>query len=149
MTCNSDLFADDTVFHHHIANTSDCEQLLLIASKWRNGWLVTLKPAKSEVLHVSRKNDPLLYRYSSNNELAAVDQRKHLGVWLESFLFWNYHINSICAKAKKLLGLIIRRTFGYSNKSRIAIAFKSLVKPILEYACPAWNPHLVKHVKSI
>ena len=24
-----------------------------------------------------------------------------------------------------------------------------LVRPILEYACPVWNPHLVKHIHSI
>ena len=46
MTCNSDLFADNTVFHHQIAHTGDCEQLqqdLLIASKWCNRWLITLR----------------------------------------------------------------------------------------------------------
>jgi len=77
-----------------------------------------------------------------------VDHHKHLGVWLESTLSWDYHIKSICAKSNKILGLI-RRTFGYSNKTAIKIAFRSLVRPILEYACPVWNPYLVKHKKAI
>ena len=50
--------------------------------------------------------------------------------------------------ANKALGLI-KRTFGYSNKTGIKTAFKALVIPILEYACPVWNPYLVKHTKAI
>ena len=72
----------------------------------------------------------------------------YLGLWLESSLSWDYHINSTCAKASKVLGLI-KRTFGFSNKTGIKTAFKALVIPILEYACPVWNPYLVKHTKAI
>ena len=46
VTCNSDLFADDTVLHRVINNRSDCELLqedLSPASKWCKSWLVTLK----------------------------------------------------------------------------------------------------------
>lgn len=43
-----------------------------------------------------------------------------------------------------MLGLI-KRTFGYSNKTGIKTAFKAVVLPILEYAFPVWNPYLVKH----
>ena len=47
-----------------------------------------------------------------------------------------------------VLGLI-RGTFGSSNAVGIATAFEALVRPILEYACPVWNPYLVKHVHAI
>lgn len=93
--------------------------------------------------------NPIRCQYSLNNILLPeVDHHKHLGLWLESSLSWDYHINSICAKANKVLGLI-KRTFGYSNKTGIKTAFKALVIPILEYACPVWNPYLVKHTKAI
>ena len=29
------------------------------------------------------------------------------------------------------------------------LAFIALVRPILEFACPVWNPYLVKHIHSI
>ena len=31
----------------------------------------------------------------------------------------------------------------------IKTAFIALVRPIMEYACPVWNPYLVKHIHSI
>ena len=34
----------------------------------------------------------------NNIVLPEVDHHKHLGLWLESSLSWDYHINSICAK---------------------------------------------------
>ena len=56
----------------------------------------------------------------------------------------DHQISSICANANMILGLITR-TFGSSNAVGIATAFKALVRPILEYACPVWNPYLAKH----
>ena len=77
-----------------------------------------------------------------------MDHHKHLGLWLESPLSRDYHINSICTKANKVLDLI-KRTFDYSNKTGIKTVFKALVIPILEYACLVWNPYLVKHTNAI
>ena len=62
-----------------------------------------------------------------------MDHHKHLGVWLESSLSWDYHIDYICAKGNKVLGLI-RRTFGSHNPEGVSTAYKTLVRPILEYA---------------
>ena len=56
--------------------------------------------------------------------------------------------NYINFKANRVLGLI-RRTFGSKDPVPIKTAFIALVRPILEYACPVWNPYLVKHIHSI
>ena len=85
----------------------------------------------------------------SNKPLSAVDHHKHLGVWLESSLSWDYHINYFCGKGNKVLGLIWR-TFGPNNSEGVDLtAYKTLVRPILEYGCQVWNPYLVKHVNNI
>ena len=42
-----------------------------------------------------------------------------------------------------MLGLL-KRTAGSKNKDIFSIPYKSLVRPILEYACSVWSPHLVK-----
>ena len=49
VTCNSDLFADDTVLHRLIDNRSDCDLLqedLSSASERCKSWLVTARPRR-------------------------------------------------------------------------------------------------------
>ena len=54
----------------------------------------------------------------------------------------------IVNKANKVLGLL-KRTVGSKNKEIFSMLYKSLVRPILEYACPVWSPHLVKDILAI
>ena len=52
-----------------------------------------------------------LYRHEyglSYKPLSAVEYHKHLSVWLDSSLSWDHHINYICGKVNKVLGLILR-----------------------------------------
>ena len=93
VNCNCELFADDSVLHRIIAK-------------------VTLKSEKCKVLHISKLKMPINHQDILNNHnLPAVKHHKHLGIWLDSSLSWDYHINSIYGKANRILGLI-RRTFG-------------------------------------
>ena len=109
-------------------------------------WKVTLNPEKCKTLHVTKSKCPLVYQYVINeNNLSAVDKHKHLGIWIESSLRWDAHRQG---KANRVLGLI-RRPFGPKDPVAIKTDFNALVRPILEYSCPVWNPYLVKHVHSI
>ena len=51
-------------------------------------------------------------------------------------------------KANKLLGLVFRAE-GSSNPGAFSTLYKSLVRPILEYAAAVWNPYLVKDVLAL
>lgn len=73
--------------------------------------------------------------------LSAINDHKHLGIWIESSLKWDSHINCIVGKANRVLGLI-RKTFGSKDFVAIKTAFKVFVRPILEYACHVWNAYL-------
>ena len=53
---------------------------------------------------------------------------------------WTPHVNNICAKANKTIGFL-KRNINISNKSIKEKAYKSLVRPTVEYASAAWNPH--------
>ena len=59
-----------------------------------------------------------------------------------------YKLYVYCAKANKVLGLV-RRTLGPNNSDGVSTAYKTLVRPVLEYGCQVWNQYLVKHIKSI
>ena len=47
-----------------------------------------------------------------------------------------------------MLGLI-KRSFTYMDESMFILLYKSLIRPILEYGAPVWNPHLIKHIKKL
>ena len=115
INCNCELFADDSVLHRIIAKVGYCHRLqedISRTSRWCSSWIVILESEKCKVLHISKLKMPINHQYILNNHnLPAVKHHKHLGIWLDSSLSWDYHINSIYGKANRILGLI-RRTFG-------------------------------------
>ena len=63
-------------------------------------------------------------------------------------LSWSNHVDVIVNKANKALGLL-KRAVDSKNKEIFSMLYKSLVRPILEYACPVWSPHLAKDILAI
>ena len=44
---------------------------------------------------------------------------------------------------------MIRRCFSNLTREKVIILYTSLVRPILEYASPAWNPYLKKDIQAL
>ena len=86
--------------------------------------------------------DPVYFM--DNKQLTITKLFKYLGVEIASTFSWDQHINTISAKAFSILGLI-KRTLYSAPKQVKVMAYTSLVRPILEYACEVWDPHLKKH----
>ena len=63
-----------------------------------------------------------------------------LGVTISDDLSWGPHINSITKKANQTLGFLIRNIMVH-NKDLKSVAYKTLVRPQLEYASTVWSPH--------
>ena len=51
-------------------------------------------------------------------------------------------------KARQRIG-IIRRCFTNLTKSKVKLLYQAIVRPILEYASPAWNPNLKKDIDNL
>ena len=71
-----------------------------------------------------------------------------MGITISSDLSWSEHVNATVNKANKLLGMVYRAE-GSSNSGTFSTLYKSLVRPILEYAAAVWNPYLVKDVLAL
>jgi ribonucleases P/MRP protein subunit RPP40 len=61
---------------------------------------------------------------------------------------FDYHVRHVVMKARSVAGRILR-SFSSRNTFVILPLFDSIVRPILEYATPVWNPGLAKHTKAI
>ena len=68
-----------------------------------------------------------------------VDRIKYLGVTITNDLRWNTHVGNICTKANRTLGFL-RRNISSCLRDVKEMAYKGLMRPILEYGSPVWDP---------
>ena len=78
----------------------------------------------------------------------CVKEHSYLGVILDQTTSFSPHVNNIVSKASKILNFVKRNLYKCSPLIK-ATAYISLVRPILEYASSAWDPHLLKDIYSI
>ena len=95
-------------------------------------------------MRITHKQDTSKHPYHlSNTELKSVNSCKDLGVYVSRDLSWSNQADAIVNKANKVVGPL-KRTVSRKKREIFSMLCKSLVGPILEYACPVWSPYLVK-----
>ena len=72
--------------------------------------------------------------------LEQVQSAKYLGLTITDNLDWGQHISEITCKATKTLGFL-RRNLALAPRHTKEVAYKTLVRPQLEYAAPIWHPY--------
>ena len=146
------LFADDTMIYLVVTSQSDARRLqqdLDTLTKWEKTWMMEFHPDKCEVISVTRKTKPIIYNYKLHGHvLKHVDCVKYLGVHINKQLNWNTHISHTTSKANKSLNFL-RRNINVSNPTIKGRAYKSLVRPILEYAQVVWDPYEVGQIEQL
>ena len=138
------LFADDTAMYLALDKQGDSEILqkdLESLEKWEKLWDMSFNPSKCQVIHVTRSKSPsrTIY-YLHGCALESVSSAKYLGVTVSEDLSWSDHINNITKKANQTLGFI-KRNIRVHNRDLKSTAYKTLVRPQLEYASTVWSPH--------
>jgi len=93
---------------------------------------------------ISHKRQAQPDLFLDNVSLERVQYVKYLGILLTADLSWTHHIEAICSKARKLLGLLYRRFYEHVDPSALRQLYLSLVRPHLEYGCHIWDPNLQK-----
>ena len=70
--------------------------------------------------------------------LETVMQYPYLGVTISDDLRWNLHVDSVSAKAMWVLSFLCRNIIRCPPNAK-AVAYKTLVRPKLEYAACSWG----------
>ena len=105
----------------------------------KNG--MRFQPVKCNIMRLSRKRKIINYDYTlKGTKLEMLDSIKYLGVNITSNLHWGKHVEETCNKAFKILGLLKRNLSSCPQKVKM-LAYKALIRPILEYASAVWDPH--------
>jgi hypothetical protein len=147
--------ADDVCIYRPISSCSDFRYVqddIKAVEEWSSENYLSLNPSKCKYMLISRKrmpnvpDGPLLL---GNCPLQKVDVFKYLGVLLSEDMSWCPHVQAVCSRAKRVLGLLYRKFYSYSNTDTLTQLYISLVHPHLEYACPVWASHMAKDIQAI
>ena len=85
----------------------------------------------------------------NDHPLEVVHQIKYLGVTFSLNLCWSTHIQTICKKARRIIGILYRQFCSTgTHSSSVLKLYIALVRPHLEYAAQVWIPHLAKDILS-
>ena len=116
---------------------------LMRLQMWESRWQMEFNVKKCSILTVSNKRHPTPYTYKLHGQTLHVKSAKYLGVEFSHNLKWNKHIAQIASKANKTSAFLTRNLKGCQISTQ-ALAFKTIVRPILEYASIVWDPHYKK-----
>ena len=145
-------FADDSRIFKSISTFSDSQLLqhdLLKVTQWSKENSMELHDDKFQYINfnIRTANFPLTnlpfyqenlcYTTSSGKVLETSDTVSDLGITFCENLNWSTHISTIVKKAKKKAGWALSV---FSDRSPVVMItlFKSLIRSLLEYACPLW-----------
>jgi len=146
------LFADDSLLFREISGSDDSGQLqkdLDTLVNWAETWQMSFHPSKCYTISIGLKKNAHHHSYTMLNEtLEHTDSITYLGIKINKHLNWDDHINHITSKASKSLGYITRNLQQCPPEVK-SQAYMTLVRPILEYACAAWDPHCQKHIDKL
>ena len=135
------LYADDTKIYREISDPIiDCQLLqddLNNLSEWARKWQLRFNAGKCESMRITHYRDKSETNYFLEKPLKDGDHFKDLGVTITRDLSWGNHIGITVNKANKVLGSL-KRSAGTANTNVFSMLYKSLVRPILEYAAPVW-----------
>ena len=149
---NIRLFADDTIMYLTITNQSDCQDLQRDLSKleiWEREWLMAFNPDKCEVIRITKAQDPVIFDYQLHGiTLQTTKNAKYLGRNISDDLTWSRHINQTAAKGNNTLKFIKRNIQTHNSKIK-ETAYKTYVRPLLEYSSSVWDPWQKKYIKSL
>ena len=147
------LFADDCVLYRPINSEIDHLELqndLKKLENWSKIWQMDFNVKKCAVMQFTTQGtQKKKFNYQMKGEtLELVDTHPYLGVELQHSLKYNDHIDNITNKASSVLGFL-RRNLRYCPPKVKENAYKSLVRPKLEYSSPIWNPGHKSQIKQL
>ena len=144
------LFADDAKFYSCIDNLKNVETLhncFDYVLQWAEVWQLTLSVAKCKILVLGNVNFSNVYKLGGSR-LHNINHNTGLGVVMANQLAFKLHINGIVVRAKQRAALILRCF--YTREAKLLIkAFTVYVRPLLEYCCSVWSPHLMCLINCI
>ncbi len=153
-----DLYADDTTLQTASSTLLELEDKLNRDLSALNGWLkanrLVLNTDKTVCMVLSTRQrratvPECKINLTINNEsIKQVSEAKLLGMLVDENLSWDRHINTLCSKISRKLGLL-KRLQKFLPKDTILMLYNSIVLPHFDYADVIWGTADFKYVNKI
>ena len=139
------LYADDMLLYKVITSSEDYAELqedINLIHNWSVNNLMTFNASKCKCMYISRKRERRCPSVSLDNAtMEYVTHYKYFGVVISSDMTWTSHIQHICNKAKRIIGMLYRNCIKYTSDSSANVRmYLAYARPILEYAAQVWSP---------
>ena len=137
------LFADDLKLFlaRKDSVSTDLIDSLRNFEEWTKIWQLRVSTEKSHSFSIGHRFAPSVPYYLNDTVLLNTFNVKDVGITLSSNLRFSEHCAKISAKAYSRAYCILN-TFVGSDPAHLIKAYKSFVRPIVEYASPVFSPHL-------
>ena len=139
------LFADDTNVYFSSKNLSHLEATLNHEFKSVAEWMkcnrlaLIISKTNFILFHSSKLKPNQSLRIKIDDELIKqVESTKYLGITFDSNLTWKSHINELCLKLSKTVG-ILSKVRCYVSKHILVMLYYSLIYPFLTYGVHVWG----------
>lgn len=143
-------YADDVKLYHSVIDMQSHDKLqeaVDVALQWANDWDLPLSSSKTKFLRIGPSRLECSY-VLDGSLIDKVDSVQDLGFLVNENLTFDKHCEMIALKASRLVYNLFRALT--TKDSRILVrAFKTYVRPLLEYGTAVFNPHKRKLVKKI
>ena len=141
-------FVDD-VTAVEIVNPGACSQMQTVLDQitnwsYANFMEINTKKSKQMFFGIASSRNQQTPLVLGNDTIDAVPSFKLLGVTISSDLRWDEHIDTICAKASKRLHYLSLLRRSSVRHAELLLYYKTIVRPIIEYACPVWQSALTE-----
>merc|ERR1711991_766478 len=125
-------------------------------AKWAESLELQFSSTKSFIVNFTLKTklDILPEIKLSNVNITYKDKAKYLGVILDKRLTWKDHVKDLICRANKRIGILkyIRDHNETIKTGQLITLYKSIVRPIMEYAAEVWgdaSPYLKRKLDTI
>lgn len=150
------LYADDLKLYSIIESQHDADQIqrcLDSLNEWSIAWQLQISINKCQTLDVGSQNrlrnsNTSCRFHIGSEDIVATDSVSDLGVLIDGCMKFSKHISNIVHKAATRCHLIMK-CFLSKDTSTLMKAFKTYVRPLLEYNSSVWSPHLLRDINSI
>ena len=136
------LFADDTTLLRASPNITGLMSNLANGIQrvitWMSSWRLSPNLSKTKIMLFPSQPDvpPLLYPLFPQ-PIDIVSSHKHLGIFIDSNLSWESHIDYIYKRSSSSLGILSSHCYHLPISCKL-LFYSAYLRPIFDYADTAW-----------